>query len=293
MDHEYYVMQGDFYTQGRYHEPGLQVFDMEKSIDERPTYVLFNGAEGSLVGDKALKAAVGDSVRLYFGVGGPNVTSSFHVIGEVFDRVYQEGGGRYREQVQTTMVPAGGSAIMEYTVNVPGTYILVDHSLSRAFNKGAIGTMKVEGPEDKNPYSGKQADRTYGGSLGTPPVDSSAAADPMAHGQEVYNSTCAMCQQADGQGVPNLFPPLAGSEWVTGDVARLADVPLKGLSGKITVKGVSYNGSMPALPSLTDADIAHVLTFVRGTWGNKATPVTVEEVAAARAKAGAPKASGH
>lgn len=284
VDKEFYVMEGDFYTAGKYHEKGLQRFDMEKAIDERPTYVLFNGAEGSLVGDKALKAEVGQSVRVFFGVGGPDITSSFHLIGEIFDRVYQEGGGRYQQQVQTTMVPAGGSAIAEFNVNVPGTYILVDHSLTRTFNKGALGTLKVSGPEDKELYSGKQADNTYGGTLGTPPQDAAlASADPAEHGKQVFESTCAMCHQVDGAGVPAVFPPLAGSEYVTGDKARLIAIPVHGLSGKITVKGQEYTGSMPALDTLTDAEVADVLTYVRASFGNKAGPVTADEVAAVRA----------
>src|SRR3954470_17377463 len=116
-DREYYVMQGDLYTQGRNGEPGLQIFDNVKAIDENATYVVFNGAVGSLTGDKALQAKVGETVRLYFGVGGPNLTSSFHIIGEIFDRIYQEGGMKHvQENVQTTMVPAGGSTIVEFKV---------------------------------------------------------------------------------------------------------------------------------------------------------------------------------
>ncbi|HSB61445.1 MAG TPA: multicopper oxidase domain-containing protein, partial [Vicinamibacteria bacterium] len=95
VDREFYVMQGDFYTVGRYREKGTQPFDMQKAIDEQPTYVLFNGSEGALVGDRALKAKVGDRIRLFVGNGGPNLVSSFHVIGEIFDRVYTEGGTRY------------------------------------------------------------------------------------------------------------------------------------------------------------------------------------------------------
>ena len=85
-------MQGDFYTTGKYREKGLQPFDMEKAIDERPTYVLFNGAEGSLTGDKAHTAKTNETVRLFVGNGGPNLVSSFHVIGEIFDSVRYEGG---------------------------------------------------------------------------------------------------------------------------------------------------------------------------------------------------------
>src|SRR5690606_21493537 len=85
VDREYYVMQGDYYTVGKYREKGLQNFDMEKAIDENATYVLFNGREGSLTGENALQANVGEKVRLYVGNGGPNLVSSFHVIGEIFD----------------------------------------------------------------------------------------------------------------------------------------------------------------------------------------------------------------
>ncbi len=149
VDREYYVVQSDFYTKGPHHEKGHQPFDMEKAIEEHPTYVVFNGAEGSLLGDKALKAKVGERVRLFVGNGGPNLVSSFHVIGEIFDRVYAEAGTRYSEHIQTTLVPAGGAAIVEFKVEVPGSYKLVDHSILRAFNKGALGELKVEGPEAK------------------------------------------------------------------------------------------------------------------------------------------------
>jgi nitrite reductase (NO-forming) len=121
VDHEYYLMQGDFYTTGKYREKGLQPFDMDKAIDERPTYVLFNGREGALTGDNALKASVGDTVRLYVGNGGPNLVSSFHVIGEIFDKVWFEGGTRFQENVQTTLIPAGGAAMGEFHIEVPGT----------------------------------------------------------------------------------------------------------------------------------------------------------------------------
>src|SRR5262245_30650995 len=162
VDREYYVMQGDFYTAGKYGEEGLQPFDMNKAIDEKPTYVVFNGAVGSLVGDKAITAKVGEKVRIFFGNGGPNMTSSFHVIGEIFDNVYQEGGVLpTQHQVQTTMIPAGGSAMVDFKVDVPGTYILVDHSLFRAFNKGALGMLKVEGPQNLLVYSGKEVDAVY------------------------------------------------------------------------------------------------------------------------------------
>ena len=130
---------------------------MDKALDENPDYVVFNGSVGAIVGDKSLRAKVGETVRLFIGNGGPNLVSSFHVIGEIFDVVYQEGGTKLtQENVQTTLVPAGGAAIVEFEVDVPGEYILVDHSIFRAFNKGALGKIEVSGKEDKECEDGCQ-----------------------------------------------------------------------------------------------------------------------------------------
>ena len=146
-DREYYVMQGEFYTKGRTGTPGLQPFDADKARDERPEYVLFNGRMGALMDDGALTAKVGETVRLFVGNGGPNLISSFHVIGEIFDRVYPEAamGGDVRRNVQTTLVPAGGAVIVEFKVEMPGRFLLVDHSISRAMDKGALGSLVVNG----------------------------------------------------------------------------------------------------------------------------------------------------
>jgi nitrite reductase (NO-forming) len=147
VDREYYVMQGEFYTKGRTMAEGHQPFDAEKARDERPEYVLFNGKMGALLGDGALAAKAGETVGLYVGNGGPNLVSSFHVIGEVFDRVYREAAtsGDIARNVQTTLVPAGGAAIVEFKVDAPGRYLLADHSLSRAMDKGALGSLEVTG----------------------------------------------------------------------------------------------------------------------------------------------------
>jgi nitrite reductase (NO-forming) len=147
VDREYYVMQGEFYTKGRTMATGLQPFDADKARDERPEYVVFNGRMGALLDAGALTAKTGETVRLYVGNGGPNLVSSFHVIGEIFDRVYGEAalGGEPKRNVQTTLVPAGGAAIVEFKVEVPGRFLLVDHSLSRAMDKGALGSLVVSG----------------------------------------------------------------------------------------------------------------------------------------------------
>src|SRR5580765_6312009 len=202
VDHEYYVMQGDFYTTGKYREKGNQPFDMEKAIDEKPTYVLFNGAEGALTGDKAMSAKVGETVRLYVGNGGPNLVSSFHVIGAIFDKVRFEGGTSVQQNVQTTLIPAGGAVSVKFTAKVPGSYVLVDHSIFRAFNKGALAIMKVNGAEDKTIYSGKELDSVYlgdraGANLAAVSKAAASAAsgtlsldDQVRAGQALFAGTC-------------------------------------------------------------------------------------------------------
>lgn len=154
VDHEYYVMQGDFYTVGKHGEKGLQGFSYEKALAELPEYVLFNGRVGALTGEDALHAKVGETVRLYVGNGGPNLSSSFHVIGEVFDNVYAEAGSRLTHNVQTTMIPAGGAAIVEFRADVPGEFSFVDHAIFRA-NKGALGALVVEGEKVTSIFEGR------------------------------------------------------------------------------------------------------------------------------------------
>jgi len=152
VDKEFYIMQGDFYTKGKFGDKGLQEFDMDKAIAEHPEYVVFNGKTNALLGDGELQAKVGETIRFFVGNGGPNLTSSFHVIGEIFDRVYIEGGSKINENVQTTIIPPGGASIVEFKATVPGEYLIVDHAIFRAFNKGALGKIKVTGPENPVVY---------------------------------------------------------------------------------------------------------------------------------------------
>lgn len=281
VDREYYVMQGEFYTNGAYRAPGLQGFDMQKAIDEKPTYVLFNGADGALTGANALTAKANEKVRMYFGVGGPNITSSFHVIGAIFDRVYTEGGSHYQENVQTTMVPSGGSTIVEFTPRVPGNLTLVDHSLTRAFNKGAIGLMAVSGPERPEIY-GKGIKKALPGVAAAAaakpaekpvakPVATAADRAQQLRGKAVYDANCSACHQADGKGVPGVFPPLANSDFFQQRPYEMAHIVLNGRNGEIVVNGEHYNGVMPP-QDLSDDDIAAVINYV-GVDMNKGTPV--------------------
>jgi len=294
VDREYYVMQGDFYTTGKYREKGHQDFDMQKGVDENPTYVLFNGMEGALTGDRALKANTGENVRLYVGNGGPNLVSSFHVIGEIFDKVWFEGGTRYNENVQTTLIPSGGAAIMDFHLEVPGSYVLVDHSIFRAFNKGALAILKAEGPERPEIYSGKEVDAMYIGDQAAPNLaavgEAVAAAktgnltveDQVKAGEALFAGTCSTCHQANGQGLEGVFPPLAGSDFIAADPHRVPRVILHGLSGPVTVNGVDYNSVMPPMAQLTDDEVANISTYVLNSWGNPGGRVSKEEAAEAR-----------
>lgn len=156
VDKEFYLMQGDFYTKGKFGDKGLQEFDMDKAIAEHPEYVVFNGNTASLLGDKELQVKTGETVRFFVGNGGPNLTSSFHIIGEIFDKVYIEGGSKINDNVQTTVIPPGGASIVEFKATVPGEYVIVDHAIFRAFNKGALGKIKVTGPENPAVYKKNQ-----------------------------------------------------------------------------------------------------------------------------------------
>ncbi|MBA3854379.1 MAG: nitrite reductase, copper-containing [Gemmatimonas sp.] len=296
VDREYYVQQGEFYTRGDFGVAGHQPFDMRRAIDEDPAYVVFNGSAGALMGDKALTADVGETVRLYVGNGGPNLVSSFHVIGEIFDRVYTEGGTKQiNENVQTTLIPAGGAAIVEFKVETTGNYILVDHSIFRAFNKGAIGMLAVGGAADSSVFSGRQYEGIYqpeGGAMQRMPTAAAPVvptaknrAEQIAMGERVFAQNCAACHQPNGSGLAGAFPPLAASDFLNADPKRAIGVVLHGLSGPVTVNGVQYNSLMPAL-SLNDEDIANVLTYVYSQWGNNGTRVTPDQVKAARAAGG-------
>jgi nitrite reductase (NO-forming) len=150
VDHEFYVMQGEIYTEGAFGLKGSQEFSVGKLLDERPEYVVFNGAVGSLTAAHPLRAKVGETVRIFFGVGGPNLTSSFHVIGEIFDQVYPYGSvtSPTIKDVQTVTVAPGGATIVEFKLNYPGRYLLVDHALSR-LERGLVGLLVVDGPADK------------------------------------------------------------------------------------------------------------------------------------------------
>ena len=155
VDREFYVMQGEIYTSEAFGSTGLLTENLDALLDENPEYLVFNGAVGGLTEKKPLKANVGETVRIFFGVGGPNFTSSFHVIGEIFDRVYDQASltSPALTDVQTTLVPPGGATMVEFTLEVPGRYILVDHALAR-LQRGLAGFLIAEGAENPDLFNG-------------------------------------------------------------------------------------------------------------------------------------------
>ncbi|SHG87454.1 dissimilatory nitrite reductase (NO-forming), copper type apoprotein [Pollutimonas bauzanensis] len=164
VDREFYVMQGELYTAQKHGSQGMQEFSLEKLLDENPEHLMFNGSMNALTDKYKLQAKVGESLRIFFGVGGPNLTSSFHVIGEVFDRVYDKASltSPPLTDVQTTLVPPGGATMVEFKVDVPGNYILVDHALSRV-EKGLSGVLSVTGEENHSIFHSTEAvDHTSG-----------------------------------------------------------------------------------------------------------------------------------
>lgn len=158
VDREFYVMQGELYTRERHGSPGPQALSLDKLLDERPEYFTFNGAVGALTGIHKMEARVGETVRIFFGVGGPNKTSSFHIIGETFDKVYNLGSltSPPLTDVQTISVPPGSTAMVEFKVDYPGKYTLVDHALARV-EKGLVGFLTVHGDSNSDIFQAPRA----------------------------------------------------------------------------------------------------------------------------------------
>ena len=297
VDREYFVVQGEFYTDGVHGKQGPQRFDLEKAVREQPEYVVFNGRVGALMGENALRAKAGESMRIYLGNAGPALVSSFHIVGEIFDDVYGEGGVRVNQHnVQTTIVPVGGSAMVDLVAEVPGNYQLVDHSMFRAFNKGAMGALRIEGAERPELFSGRQAEELFNPGTRlqrvayvaptaitlTPAPGGASAAAPQGRGHEIYSTVCTNCHQPEGRGMEGIFPPLAQSDFLMKDVEGAIRVLIEGRQGPMTVNGKKYEGVMPNL-SLSNEDIAAVLSYVRNNFGNAGSAVSPDDVQRVRA----------
>jgi nitrite reductase (NO-forming) len=168
MGREFYIMQGEIYTDQPAGTHGHVNYDFNAAASERPTYYVFNGAVGGLTTEEnALYARVGETIRIYFGVGGPNYGSSFHIVGESFDNVTVGSGGNMTmgssqpAGISTVYVPVGGAAIVEFTVEVPGRYQIIDHSYSRVEN-GLLAYLYVEGEEQPDIYRSEELAESAG-----------------------------------------------------------------------------------------------------------------------------------
>src|SRR5699024_2347783 len=176
----------------------------------------------------------------------------------------------------------------------PGTYTLVDHSIFRAFNKGALAMLKVSGDQNEEVFAGEVYEGIYlpeGGAIqkmptpknadGKEEIKATSLEERIAFGKDVYNRTCVACHQSNGQGIAAAFPPLAASDYLNENVERSIETVLFGLSGEITVNGEVYNSVMTS-QGLTDEQTANVLTYIYNNWDNKAQEVTPEMVSKVR-----------
>ena len=158
VDREFYVMQAELYTHHPRGHHGEQEMSVDKLLDEQAEYFTFNGTVNALTQTHRMEAEVGETVRIYFGVGGPNASSSFHVMGEIFDRVYDQASltSPPLTDVQTTLVAPGGATMVEFKVDYPGQYMLVDHAISRV-EKGLAGHLHVKGEANPSVFRSPEA----------------------------------------------------------------------------------------------------------------------------------------
>jgi nitrite reductase (NO-forming) len=283
----YVIVQSEWYTQqisGKLMGP-----DFEKMKEERPDEVVFNGVAFQYK-DHPLPATPGGLVRIYFVNAGPDLWSSFHVIGGIFDKVYPGGDAADAVSgVSTYSVGPGAGAIFDITLDQPGNYVFVDHDMAHAII-GAQGVLQVGDAAaiaaEKPPITAAKT-----GAVATPAAAPNAAGpagpykfDP-ARGASLYTSTCAACHQATGMGLPGAFPPLKDDPVVLDpDPAVQIDTILHGAHGR-TIGGTTYPSAMPGFGSmLSDADVADIANHERTSWGNQGKPVTADQVKAVRAK---------
>lgn len=288
----YVLVQGEWYTQqvsGK-----LMGADYQKMIDERPDEVVFNGAAFQYR-DHPLPVTPGKRVRLYFVDAGPNLSSSFHVIGAIFDKVYTDGDPAHAlSGVSTYLVGSGAGAVFDLVIPDAGKYAFVDHDMAHMM-LGAQGILAV-GTQTKAPSEAPASSSlSHAAPASTVPVASAPTATPDAppgpykfdatRGGSLYATYCAACHQASGMGLPGAFPPLKADPVVLDpDPAQQVETILHGIHGK-NVGGTVYQTPMPPFTAtLGDAEIADIANHERSSWGNQGKPITADQVKAARAK---------
>ena len=309
VDKEIYMVQSEIYTTDD--KTGHQHFSMERGEKADPQYIVFNGAKGAMLNEKAPHVEVGQSVRIFAGNAGPNLISSFHVIGQIFDKVYREGDliSTPEQGVQTTLIPAGGSAVVEFTPRVPGTLLMVDHSIFR-LHRGAAASLVVDGQKNAqtaeiyNPVTAPNTEMSADSHLGGAPMpmnhgsmpamdhskmsgmnhDNAPAAD---HSQHAVPNSDAL---APGGGTPISetvhtwgIPPASDNKAIEAAMARAASAPTQDAEPALAAPGNTI-AIMPGAGNYgsgTNAYGPDVLTVKRGTavtWVNN-DPGMVHNVA--------------
>ncbi|HLI17456.1 MAG TPA: multicopper oxidase domain-containing protein [Rhodanobacteraceae bacterium] len=285
----YVIVQGEWYTQqvsGKLMGPNFEMMQ-----EERPDEVVFNGAAFQYR-DHPLPVEAGKRVRIYFVNAGPDLWSSFHVIGAIFDKVYPDGDPAHAlSGVSTYTVGPGAGAIFDLVIPDPGKYAFVDHDMAH-MGLGAQGLFDVLRPGEKPPatsaFSPAPASTTAAPIASAAPAPSAPSGPykfDAARGASLYAANCSACHQATGTGLPGAFPPLKGNPAVLdADPATQIDTILHGAHG-VPIAGITYPSAMPPFGStLNDADIANIANHERSSWGNQGKLITADQVKAMRAK---------
>ncbi|MGH8398831.1 MAG: multicopper oxidase domain-containing protein, partial [Gammaproteobacteria bacterium] len=281
----YVIEQSEWYTQQV--SGDLMGPNYEKMLAERPDEVVFNGIAFQYR-DHPLLVTAGKRVRLYFVDAGPNLWTSFHVIGSMFDKVYPDGDAAHAlSDVSTYTVGPGAGAIFDLVIPKPGKYAFVDHDMAHAMI-GAIGVLEVRSsdasPTEAQASAPPPAATVSAAAAVTAPVPSGPYHFDAAKGASLYTANCAACHQATGLGIPGAFPPLKGNAAVLDpDPSKQIDTVLNGLHGQ-NVGGTVYATPMPPFGKLlNDTEITDIINHERSSWGNKAKQITSSEVKTRRA----------
>ena len=282
----YVIVQSEWYTQQM--ADRLMGPSYEKMTQERPDEVVFNGAAFQYR-DHPLQVTANQRVRLYVINAGPNLASSFHVIGAIFDKVYPDGDVAHAlSGVSTYAVGPGAGTVFDLLLTEPGKYPFVDHDMAHA-TVGAIGVLQVPGSGAAPVEPDISAAAPDTAAVVPDVVAASAALGPYhfdaAHGAALYTANCAACHQPTGEGVPGAFPPLKGNSAVLdADPTRQIDALENGLHG-VDVGGTVYATAMPPFGQvLNDAEIADIVNHERTSWGNQGKQVTSSDAKAGRAR---------
>ena len=259
----------------------------DKMLGERPDEVVFNGVAFQYR-DHPLIATAGKRIRIYFVDGGPNLWSSFHVIGSMFDKVYPDADAAHAlTDVSTYTVGPGAGAIFDLVIPKPGHYAFVDHDMAHIM-KGTLGVIDVR---DSSAVAAMGTAPTPPAAVTAavaavvaPPAPSGPYAFDATRAAAVYTTNCAACHQPTGLGMAGIFPPLKGDPVVlNSDPTKQIETILNGLHGQ-NVGGTTYATEMPPFAKLlNDAQIADIINHERSSWGNNSKPVTANDVKAKRA----------